>query len=169
VAVGTLFSIFLGAWLMLRRTTPGWPLLDAPATPVGLWWSTALLLLTSALLERAVRLRRAQRARATSVSARAALLSGSLFLCAQAHVWSQLQESGYGFSSGSYATLFFSMTGLHALHVLGGLVQLVLVERGLALSLQSGARRTRLEFCALYWHFLGLLWLVLLAVLTLRG
>ena len=61
------------------------------------------------------------------------------------------------------------MTGLHALHVLGGLVQLVLVERGLALSLQSGARRTRLEFCALYWHFLGLLWLVLLAVLTLRG
>jgi len=57
-------------------------------------------------------------------------------------------------------------TVLHALHVLGGLGGLGLVERRLAAGVLG---RTTFKAAALYWHFMAVLWLYLLALLTIRG
>jgi heme/copper-type cytochrome/quinol oxidase subunit 3 len=69
-------------------------------------------------------------------------------------------------ATSGYAAVFFAITGLHALHVLCGLgilgVLALRLGRG-ARSAASAARSVRLG--ALYWHFMGLLWLVLFALL----
>jgi heme/copper-type cytochrome/quinol oxidase subunit 3 len=56
------------------------------------------------------------------------------------------------------------MTGLHALHVLGGIVVNVVVLAGAATSLQ---RPHRVELAGLYWHFVDLVWIFLFPLLYL--
>ena len=98
----------------------------------------------------------------------AAAVLGALFLVLQAGLWGRLHEEGLWFSTDTYGTLFFSMTGLHALHVAGGLIYLFSVGWRIRGGTLGTGRRSALEFCAAYWHFLGLLWIVLFAVLYFR-
>jgi cytochrome c oxidase subunit 3 len=166
IGVATLFLVLLAVWLLLRRGEQDWPPPGPFSPPRALWISTFLLLASSAALERAAR-----GARAASVPAgrRAAWLwlgaSSSLgwaFLGAQATLWRALWRSGLVPASSGYAAVFFALTGLHALHVLGGLA----FQGFLLLELRrQPERRAALRPCATYWHFMGALWLLLFTLL----
>jgi cytochrome c oxidase subunit 3 len=69
-------------------------------------------------------------------------------------------------ATGPSSAFFYVFTVLHAVHVLGGLGGLGYVERRLAGGVLT---RTTLNAAALYWHFMAVLWLYLLALLTIRG
>jgi heme/copper-type cytochrome/quinol oxidase subunit 3 len=58
------------------------------------------------------------------------------------------------------------LVGLHALHVVGGFVPLVLVHNRLMRRDYSSSRHAGVTFCVQYWHYLGIVWLVLLGVLA---
>ena len=58
-----------------------------------------------------------------------------------------------------HSTFFYLFTGLHAAHLLGGLVALFMVVFGRA------KRREMVDVVAYYWHFLGVLWIALFAIL----
>jgi heme/copper-type cytochrome/quinol oxidase subunit 3 len=61
------------------------------------------------------------------------------------------------------------LVGLHAIHVLGGFVPLLLVHTRLGRRDYSSSRHEGVTFCVQYWHYLGAVWLVLLGVLLWVG
>jgi cytochrome c oxidase subunit 3 len=163
--IGTLFTVFLGAYLVLRRQSVHWPPDGSPAPPEGLWISTLLLLGCSAVLARAVRAQRRVELRVARRALVGATATGVSFLLVQGWLWRGLLAAGLTASKNAYGTVFYSLTGLHALHVVGGLAFLVRVLAGGVATAPGERGRTSLELCALYWHFMGAIWLVLFGAL----
>ena len=64
-----------------------------------------------------------------------------------------------------YATTFYLLTGLHAVHVVGGLGPLVLVTARARRGAYWPTRHAGVTYITIYWHFLGAVWLLLFAVL----
>lgn len=72
-------------------------------------------------------------------------------------------------STSNYFGIYFTMTGLHGLHVIGGIiVNLYLLGPGAKMWLTQPERFTgRVECAGLYWHFVDLVWIFLFPVLYL--
>lgn len=68
-----------------------------------------------------------------------------------------------------FAFCYDLLVGLHALHVLGGFVPLGLVHARLLRRDYSSSRHDGMTFCVQYWHYLGIVWLVLLGILLWVG
>jgi cytochrome c oxidase subunit III len=77
-----------------------------------------------------------------------------------------MKDAGYLLITNPGNAFFYLITGAHALHVLGGLVALGRTADKVRRNADSGEVRLSVELCALYWHFLLLVWLVLFALLT---
>ncbi len=160
VGIATLFAVFLAAWLFLQRREPDAARASPLVPPNALWISTLVLAASSFTIERAARAR--PRAAAVVRWLLASLLLGLSFLGAQATLWWILLRGGIVPSSGAYGAIFFALTGLHGLHVLGGLGCMAFATtRALGARLGPGT----LRLCAIYWHFMGALWIVLFSVL----
>ena len=80
--------------------------------------------------------------------------------------WRQLQAAGY-YAAGNPANAFFYLlTGLHGLHLLGGLVVWGRTLPGCRAGARRPARlRLSVELCTVYWHYLLVVWLVLFGLL----
>ena len=159
----TLFLVLIAVWLLLRRPAKDWSAGGPSAALHILWASTALLLASSATVERAARRERGDAAGRTRRWLGVSLLLGALFLGAQVALWTVLWNAGLVPSSSGYAAVFFALTGLHALHVLGGLV--FFAGLYLALNPKRKGPRPSVRMGALYWHFMGGVWLVLFTLL----
>ncbi|MCW5980678.1 MAG: cytochrome c oxidase subunit 3 [Bryobacteraceae bacterium] len=94
----------------------------------------------------------------------AAVALGLLFLVGQAVAWQQLSARGIYLSTNPHSSFFYTLTGMHGLHLLGGLVALgyLTAWRG---RLPLLALRRRTEATAIYWHFMDGLWVYLLLLL----
>ena len=77
------------------------------------------------------------------------------FLGGQLVAWRELAASGYLVAGNPADSFFYLLTGLHGLHVLGGLVALArTASRRLGLRRGRSSLRLRVELCTIYWHFL---------------
>lgn len=155
MAVATaLFSLLILAYAM-RMREPDW--MPVPH-PVLLWWNTGVLALASVAMELA---RRTDTRRTTWLLAGGAL--AALFVAGQWTAWQQLSASGQGVAVNPSNSFLYVFTGLHALHVLGGLIAWAVTMA----RLRSDPERARIAItlCATYWHFLLAVWLVLLAAM----
>ena len=161
IGIATLFAVLLACWLLVRR--PPDPAAASPLVPpLALWSSTAFLAASSWSLARAERVAPAGRGRHLG----AALALGSAFLASQALLWNNLIEARLVPSAGPYAAFLFALTGLHALHVLCGLA---FVLRCWLHHRRAKLTGLPLRMAAVYWHFMGALWLVLFLTLVLVG
>src|SRR5919204_320711 len=96
------------------------------------------------------------------------ILLGAGFLAGQAYEYTQLiVVEGFSISSGIYGTVFFSLTGLHGLHVTAGVVVLVGVLIRAFLGHFSSRSYFGAEGSVLYWHFVDVVWLALYGTLYL--
>jgi heme/copper-type cytochrome/quinol oxidase subunit 3 len=68
-------------------------------------------------------------------------------------------------SSGNFLAVYFTLTGLHALHVIGGLVSLIIINKRAAAGRYSIERHAGIVYTAMYWHFLDGMWLVIFVTL----
>ena len=146
-----------------------WPA-DLPAVPPALLISTLLLLGSSARLAQAQH----HGAGAARQAIRGAVIQsaflGMVFVAVQAVGWVQWADALEGAwrdsdSSRLAVTGFYVLTGIHALHVIGGLVAFLWALR--AGGADSAPLALRVRWCALYWHFLGAVWILILALLFL--
>ncbi|AOE85127.1 cytochrome c oxidase subunit 3 [Pseudomonas sp. TCU-HL1] len=167
--VTSLFLLFLLAFIARSQVSDWRPLTDplAPlAHPWMLWVNTLLLALGSACLQWAkMSMERAQAGRAIL----AFLLGGAFavaFLGGQLWVWQQFAAWGYFVSGNPANSFFYLLTGLHGLHLAGGLVAWAVVGLRLLRVGPSERLQTGMALCAFYWHYLLGLWLVLFALLT---
>jgi cytochrome c oxidase subunit 3 len=159
IAIATIsmsFAALTSALVVRQSSAPDWQHLRLPSL---LYVNTLLLLASSLTLEWSRRGR-------GSVGLHATLVLGALFLVGQGLAWRQLAAQNLLLATGPSSAFFYVFTVLHAVHVLGGLGGLGYVERRLAGGVLT---RTTLNAAALYWHFMAVLWLYLLALLTIRG
>jgi len=94
---------------------------------------------------------------------------GLLFLFGQWAAWRALQDRGFHMFTGVPSPFFFILTGAHAIHLAGGLI--VLFYAGVISLIRRSIenRRVVLEVAALYWHFMGALWVYIFILLYLVG
>jgi len=153
--------------LMVRQGSGDWKHIALPAV---IYLNTVALLLSSLTLEMGRR-----RADYGSMSRRrdsllwliATLALGMVFVAGQYLVWQRLREQGLYLATTSNSSFFYVFTAVHVLHVLGGITALSVLIAGSA-SRQRVFRRSRFEATAIYWHFMGALWVYLLIVISVR-
>jgi cytochrome c oxidase subunit 3 len=158
----SLFALFISAYAM-RITFLDWNPLPQPRLLV---FNTAVLVVASVAMEWTVFAAR----RGNLPSVRTGLLvSGVLsfgFLAGQLWVWKQLSDAGYFIATSAATGFFYVLTAVHGLHVLGGLVAWVRTSARARRGADLPRIRLGVELCAMYWHFLLVVWVVLFAVLV---
>ena len=100
----------------------------------------------------------------------ATIVLGALFLVGTAYEWYGLiVDRGLTISRNLFGTTYYTLVGLHALHVTGG-VTIMLIVLGLALRRQvTTANRAGVGLVAWYWHFVDGVWIVVFTVVYLVG
>jgi cytochrome c oxidase subunit 3 len=152
-----LFAAFASAYL-IRRTGVDWTPVSLP--PV-LWVNTCVLAASSVALELA---RRGREGKPQASWVGMALVLGLLFLAGQGVAWLELARRGILVRTGPYSSFLYILSGLHGIHLIGGVLFL-------SATLWTMVRREtvqswrRLRLCSTYWHFLGALWLFLFLLL----
>jgi cytochrome c oxidase subunit 3 len=98
----------------------------------------------------------------------ATLALGALFLTGQGIAWMQLTAQGFAFDRWSTPAsyFFYVITGLHAAHLVVGILALVLCLSALGWFKRVEYRQIAVDATAWYWHTMGLAWVLLLAVLA---
>jgi cytochrome c oxidase subunit 3 len=168
--ITSLFGLFFSAYFIRMGHGHGavhgisdWHPVSKP--PV-LWFNTAMLVLSSAAMQaarRSVKLNQRQRVRGYLFAGGAFAMA---FLAGQLVGWHQLRDSGYGLTSGPASAFFYVLTGVHGLHLLGGLVVwLKTAARMRTRAVELIEVRLSIELCTVYWHYLLLVWLVMFALL----
>ena len=158
-----MFSLMTATYVM-RMGLPGvmdhgggrdWvPMPDPPL----LWINSAILVASSIAWETARRAARHGAKHKAGQASFAGAVLGLAFLCGQLLLWRQYQAAGYYLSANPAYAFFYLLTALHGCHIVGGLI-----AAGRAL----GARNLRnIGLCAIYWHFLLLIWILLAALLV---
>ncbi len=130
--------------------------------PSILYFNTLVLVASSVTLETA-------RRRVAPGWVRVTLGLGALFVAGQVAAWRQLAAQGLFLATSPSSSFFYVFTALHGLHVLGGVAGLVYVLRRLRPPRAAGsAPPSALGAATLYWHFMDVLWVYLLILLTTR-
>jgi cytochrome c oxidase subunit 3 len=155
LGMSMVFVALTSALIVRRGLTNDW---YPTALPPLVWLNAAILAASSFTIERA------RRALDTLAFARWWLLTtalGAAFLGGQTLVWRELASRGVFIASNPSSSFLYLLTGLHALHLAGGIFALLYV----LIRARRAAVTVAVEVTALYWHFLDGLWLYLLAVL----
>jgi cytochrome c oxidase subunit 3 len=156
------FSAFLSAVIVRRGLGTDWRHVPLPAI---FFWNTGVLLLSSVVLDAARRqLRHGSRVAFNWLWLGGTVL-GAGFLAGQVIGWEQLVSQGFHLQQGNISSSFFYiLTWAHATHAIGGLIALVYVTIQ-AFRFQMGpAKRTAVTVSVVFWHFLDVLWLGLMAL-----
>ena len=162
LAVATsLFALFISAY-SIRMEYPDWRPLAEPSL---LWINTGILVLSSIFLQWAwVGAKRGELPtvwRGVAVGGAGAIA----FIVGQLAAWDQLDASGYYATSNPAAGFFYLLTAVHALHLMGGLVALSRTVSRLWRRQDMESIKLGVELCAVYWHYLLAVWLILFGLL----
>ena len=156
------FAALVSALFVLRVGMATWPPPLQPRLPLAVTTVNTLVLIASSVsMTLALRaLRQRDRQRFVNMLATTAAL-GALFLIVQGYEWIRLIGFGLTLSSSVYGATFYSLIGLHGLHVAGALGWVLLTTRRAMRGRFEGGRVAPVQACAMYWHFVVGLWPVL--------
>lgn len=164
VAMGSIVMMFAGltSAYIVKKSQSAWLEFNLP---VAFYYSTVVILLSSLtiyLAKKSFLAREMQRYRFL-ITLTAVL--GFTFVILQYVGFNQLQQQGiqlFGIGSNPAASFLGIITGLHMLHVLGGVIALIIIF------LQAFSRKVKnystvtIEVASTYWHFVDILWIYLL-------
>lgn len=133
--------------------------------------STMLLIGVSGALEWALRSARRDQTNDVRIASLAALVMGVLFMVIQSEGMYRLLLSTWESqaSRNSAYALTLVLAFLHALHVVGGIVGLCITSVQANRERYDHERHFGLRFCTLYWHFLDIVWVLLMACFIITG
>ncbi len=163
------FAGLFAAYFNVRALAVEWPPADIEGFGVNpiIVIATGCLITSSFFAQAGVRaIRRGDR----TVFLRAFAIAmglGVTFLALEFTDWTILYSEGITMGSGTFGTTYFTMTGFHFAHVVGGVVMLsVVLYRGF-LGQFSAQHHDMVEATDLYWHFVDIVWVVLVITLYL--
>jgi len=88
-------------------------------------------------------------------------LGGLIFLCVKGFEWTADIHEGFVLSSGGFWSYYYTLAGLHGLHVLAGMIIMLIVAADAA----KNQELQRVECIGLYWHFVDIVWIFLFPLL----
>jgi cytochrome c oxidase subunit 3 len=167
--VSSLFFLFLIAFIARSQMADWLPLTEpmAPlANPWQLWVNSAFLVLSCVALQWSRMAARQARLDATVIGFVVGGGFAIAFLAGQLWVWQQFVAWGYFVASNPANSFFYLLTGVHGLHLFGGLIAWGRVVAKFLRRVPLAQLSASVELCAIYWHYLLGLWFVLFALLT---
>ncbi len=160
-----MFFLALASAYVVRKGLSGdWIPLGLPRI---LWFNTAVIIVSSLTIERARRLLAPQAAGLRDFRGWWGLTTalGVAFLVGQLIAWRQLAAAGIYLATNPSSSFFYLITTAHGIHLLGGLVALSVVGFRSWPAEARVSRSTAVTVSAIYWHFLGALWVFLFLLL----
>ena len=162
------FAALFGAYFNVKATTQPFP---PEGTEFITPWGPALLItivlvLSSFTMQWAtMRIRKGDRTGMNRGIALTLALGIVFFAIFAYEYYVLVTHDDFGINSGVYGTLFYTMTGFHAAHVLGGVIGLaVVLARGMQGQF-SAKHHSAVEAIHYYWHFVDIVWIVLFVVI----
>ncbi len=161
------FGGLIGAYVVIATNNVAeWKPFDLP---FPIWISTALILTSSVVYHFA----KTAIDHARNSDARKYLIAttaiGGIFIASQMIAWMALSAAGLYIEGNPYAGFFYILTGVHAVHLLGGIIALgavlLRVWNDTEYAPELEYRRNLARSVGYYWHFMGVLWLALVGLL----
>lgn len=168
LAEASIFIIFVVAYIFYMGKSLTGP---TPKEVLTLPIFTSICLLSSSLTVHAAvsALSRSKR-HLCSLWLAATVLLGGIFLAGTAHEWYDLiYNHGLTISTNLFGTTFYSLVGLHATHVLVGLIMLSLALWFSLRGQMTHEHTEKLEVLSLYWHFVDGVWVIVFLVVYVLG
>jgi cytochrome c oxidase subunit 3/cytochrome o ubiquinol oxidase subunit 3 len=168
IAESAIFIIFVVAYLFyigksLTGPTPR-EVLEIP------WFATVCLLSSSITVHFAVQSLRSAKVNLCAAWLAATVLLGGIFIAATAMEWYDLiYHYGLTVRTNLFGTTFYSLVGLHASHVIVGLLMLGLTLIFALMGKVNQHHAERLEVISIYWHFVDAVWVVVFTVIYIVG
>ncbi len=168
VAIASILMMFAGltSAYIVKRNQAGW---EDVETPVYFWYSTAAILISSITVQLALRAFKQRSMQQYRTFVAATLLLGIAFVVFQWLGFSWMWERGVHFKGASAGQFLYIIAGLHALHVIGGIVVLIIMFLKAFFSKVKSYNPTPIDVAASYWHFVDALWLYLLIFFIVIG
>ncbi len=170
-SLSVLFAASMVAFLAIRFQYQAahngkWPPAGMPALPQSLWLSTAVILAASVTVHKAAKAAQQDDEKGLVKFLRATMAVGGVFLILQAANWWEFWRAIRGIEfQGPYLGMFYVLTGLHAAHVIGGLVPLAVILPRAKAGRYSRNYHPGVRYSAVYWHFLDVVWCVLFCLM----
>ena len=159
----------LAFYIIMGSRAETWPPAGTPRLPKALWISTAIIVISSMTMHWAVRSIRRDRQGGLSVAMVATTLLAVAFLVSQTLNWFVLVARDMPASLNMFAACFYLLTGAHGLHIIAGLIPLAIVTIKAFRGRYSARDYAGVRHCAMFWHFLDVVWLVMFAILMAAG
>lgn len=157
----SLFGLMISAYFV-RVSMPDWVQVSPPML---MWLNTAVLIASAVIVHRTRIAVHADDSRWVRIG----LLTGGIltliFVAGQLLAWEDLAAAEQGRTTSPASSFFYLFTGIHAVHVLGGLWVWARASIGAFFGLDSQKLTLRVELCAVYWNYLLVVWLLLFATL----
>lgn len=162
VVVGVIFSLLAVSYYVRMEVGDWIPMAD----PSLLWVNTGALIVSSILFQLARNTAQGEdllRARKLFIGAG---MFAIVFVVGQFSAWQQLSNSGFTVANGPASAFFYLLTGMHVLHIVGGLWVWSRTTFRFFGEWKLAELKHSVELCTTYWHFLLVLWVVIFAVLA---
>jgi cytochrome c oxidase subunit 3 len=168
IAEAAIFIIFVVAYIFyigksLSGPTPA-QVLELPI------FGTICLLSSSFTVHYAVAALRKNNLRGTTLGLASTVLLGTIFLITTAREWYHLiHDEGLTIQTNLFGTTYYSLVGLHATHVVVGLIMLSLVLFFSLTGRLKEEHEKKLDVLSLYWHFVDAVWVIVFLVVYVLG
>jgi len=168
VAIGSILMMFAGltSAFIVKSNQTNWVPVEIPTL---FWISTGVIMISSVTVQMALRSFKQREMQQYRVLIGVTLLLGAAFVVLQWMGFQQLWQQNITFKGGGAGQFLYVIFGLHAIHVAGGVITLIVMF------IRAFTGRTKLyssvpvEVAATYWHFVDLLWLYLLIFFLVIG
>ena len=161
IAIGSIVMMFAGltSAYIVKSSQAGF---QEVKTPQVFWYSTVAILLSSLTIQMALRSFKQREMNRYRQLMAVTMILGVTFIALQWNGFMQLWNSGTQFTGVAGAGQFlYVIFGLHALHVLGGAIALLVMFIKAFFGRTKTYSSTGVEVMATYWHFVDVLWIYL--------
>jgi len=158
-----IFGGLLASYVMHRLAHPEWGIAAAHTNTAAGAFNTLVLLTSSLFAVLAHQAADAEDGWQAAKYLRLTALGGLTFLCVKGFEWTHEIREGFTIASGGFWSFYYTVAGLHALHVLAGVVIMLVFAADAA----RNERLWRVQCIGLYWHFVDIVWIFLFPLLYL--
>lgn len=168
VAIGSIIMMFAGltSAYIVKSGQANW---QGVKTPPVFWISTAVMLVSSLTIQAALRAFKQRAMKQFRALFLVTVVLGIVFVILQYFGFKWLWDRGVHFEGAGAGQFLYIIFGLHAIHVLGGIIALVVMAIRQYFGRTKNYSSTPIEIISTYWHFVDLLWLYLIVFFVWLG
>jgi heme/copper-type cytochrome/quinol oxidase subunit 3 len=159
-----LFGSLFFTYYYLKINNPVWPPAGVHLDRALAITNTAILLCSSVAVYLASRLVRKGNIAGLATALLSTAFMGAAFLGIT--IWEWTHETFLPWTS-AYGSIFYTLTGFHALHVLGGVLLMLALSVRSWRGRYSATNHTAIEVDSLYWHYVDFIWILVFSTLFL--